>query len=399
MADGATIAGSIAAGVQRFVDSGETLGIAWGISIGEATFTGAAGRLESGPDARRCAADSVFRISSVSKPVTAVAALQLVDDGLIGLDDPLDAVLPELSGRSVLVDPTSDVDGATVAADRSITLRDLLSFRCGFGMDFDEATPQPVLQRMWEQGIGPGPSAPEMDPQEFLDRLSVLPSIDQPGTRWRYHSGSDLASVVVERLRGEPLDVVLDRDVCGPTGMADTGFVLRSDQLRRAGVCRMGGIDPRTGATEVWDEPSGRWASYPAFRSGATGLVSTVTDLLAFGQMILAGGAVPGGRVLSEALVSEMTADQLSDAQRRLAQVEGSGDALGWGLGLGVRHRTAAAGWPGPGCLGWDGGLGSRWVLDPSIGLCAVALSTDAFTSVEAPAVLAAFEEAIAVAL
>lgn len=153
--------------------------------------------------------DGIFRVASVSKPIVAVAALQLVEQGLLGLDAPVEGVLPELADRRVLLDPHGGLDQPSVPAERPLTLRDLLTFRSGLGMDFDFGAPQPVLERMWALGIGPGPTPPAGDPDEFMSRLGELPLSDQPGTRWRCHTGSDILSVLIERLRGEPLDAVL----------------------------------------------------------------------------------------------------------------------------------------------------------------------------------------------
>jgi CubicO group peptidase (beta-lactamase class C family) len=369
-------------------------GLAWAVSVGDdVVVDGAAGWLDPERRERPMPTDAIFRIASVSKPIVAVAALQLVERELIGLDDPIDAVLPELAHRRVLVDPIGPLDQPTVPADRALTLRDLLTFRCGLGMDFDFTQPQPVLDAMWAAGVGPGPTAPDCDPDEFLARLGALPLIEQPGSRWRYHTGSDIVSVLIERLRREPLDEVLARDVCAPLGMVDTAFWVDVDRRDRFGACRMWNDD---GALAVWDEPDGRWSSSPSFRSGAAGLVSTVADLVAFGRMLLAGGAAPGGRVLDADTVRVLTTDQLTDHQRITARVDGHGDAQGWGLGLAVQHRAAAGGWPGVGAYGWDGGLGARWLVDPAHDLCAVLLTTDAFATSDAPAALVAFVESIA---
>jgi len=337
--------------------------------------------------------DGLFRIASVSKPIVAVAALQLVEAGLAVLDEPVDDVLPELADRRVLTDAQGPLDQPTVPAERPLALRDLLTFRCGLGMHFDVSVPQPLLDQMWEWGIGPGPTPPACGPDEFMARLGRLPLADQPGTRWRYHTGSDIVSVLIERARGETLDVVLARDVFAPLGMADTGFWVRSDQLGRFGAWRMTGDD---GEPAIWDGPEGRWSAPPPFRSGAAGLVSTTADLVAFGRMLLSGGAGPRGRLLDGALVGELTTDQLTDEQRSVARIDDAGAALGWGLGLAVRRDAGPAGWPTVGSYGWDGGLGSRWLVDPNDDLCAVVLSTDALTSPATPAVFTEFVDGIA---
>lgn len=367
-------------------------GLAWAVGSSNGIVTGAAGWLDPDRRDREMPVDGVFRIASVSKPIVAVAALQLVEAGLAGLDEPIDEVLPELASPQVLTDPDGPLDQATEPAERAITLRDLLTFRCGLGMHFDFERPQPLLDRMWEWGIGPGPTPPACDPDEFMVRLGRLPLAEQPGTRWRYHTGSDIVSVFIERVRGEPLDVVLTRDVFTPAGMRDTGFSIRPDQLHRFGSCRM----VQDGVLGTWDRPDGRWSEPPEFRSGAAGLVSTTADLVAFGQTLLGGGMGPGGRLLAPGAVAEMTTNQLSDEQRAEASMDVGGVVQGWGLGLAVSLDDAAAGWPNSGSYGWDGGLGSRWLVDPATGVCAVILSTDAFESPAAPALMDDFVAAIA---
>lgn len=365
-------------------------GLAWALSVGDAVAQGSAGFLHPSRRTTPMPRDAIFRIASVSKPIVAVAALHLIEQGLFGIDDPVDDVLPELADRRVLVDPTGPLDGDTVAAARSITLRDLLTFRFGLGMDFDFDQPQPVLDRMWELGIGPGPTGPDHTPDRFMELLGSLPLVDQPGTRWRYHTGSDVISVLIERIRDEPLDAVLARDVFDPIGMVDTGFRVDADRRTRLGECRM----TDDGELVTWDGPHGRWAEPPAFRSGAAGLVSTTADLVAFGRMLLRGGDSPGGRVLSPESIRLMVTDHLDDEQRCAAKIDDGSDALGWGLGLGVRHRAEAA-WPPAGSYGWDGGLGSRWLVDPDRDLCAVILLADAYDTPGSAAALDGFVSAV----
>jgi CubicO group peptidase (beta-lactamase class C family) len=371
-------------------------GLAWAVSVGDDVQRGAAGWLDADGRSRPATVDAIFRIASVTKPIAAVAALQLVDEGLVELDEPIDGVLPELADRRVLVEPHGPIDGPTVAAERRVTLRDLLSSRSGDGMDFRSAD-EPIVQRMWDLGIGPGPKGPDCSSDEFVARLATLPLADQPGHRWRYHVASDVAGVFVERVRGASLHDVLTERVFGPLGMVDTGFWVPPDRLDRFGVARMS----EDGAPlAVWDEPDGRWALPPACCSGAAGLVSTTADLVAFGRMLLRHGAGPDGRqVLSTALVEAMRTDQLTDEQRVDAFIEDDTGALSWGLGIGVRHGPASGGWPSAGSWSWDGGLGSHWIVDPANDLVAVLLMTDEYFSTPVKAAMADFDAAIGAAV
>ncbi|MEO6987391.1 MAG: serine hydrolase domain-containing protein [Aquihabitans sp.] len=379
------------------VTDGGVGGLTWAVSLGDDVLSGSAGWLDPNRHLRPMPLDGIFRIASVSKPIVAIAALQMVEEGLVELDAPIDAALPELADRRVLSDPNGPVDQATVPAERPLSLRDLLTFRCGLGMDFDFSVDQPLLDRLWELGIGPGPTAPGCTPDEYLAKLGVLPLAEQPGTRWRYHTGSDIVSVLIERVRGTTLDEVLARDVFVPLGMVDTGFWARPDQLDRFGACRMAEDD---GVLRIWDDPKdGRWSSPPAFRSGATGLISTAADLVRLGQMFLHHGEGSDGPVLSPRYVAEMTTDQLSDHQREVARIDGLGTTLGWGLGTAVHREQGTTAWPPAGAFGWDGGLGSRWIVDPTRALCAVLLTTDGLTSPDLPVVMDDFYKAIATAL
>lgn len=394
---------TIVARLQPFIDGGLG-GLAWGVSTGAQVAVGALGHADPDTARRPMRSDGIFRIASVSKPISAVAVLRCVADGLIGLDDPLwggaHDVLAEFAEARVQVDPAAPIDGVdagpTVEIERPLTLRDLLSFRCGYGMSFDFASPQPVLEAMWGHGIGPAPTPPDCGSDEYVRRLAALPLADQPGTRWRYHCGSDLATVVVERLRGDRFDVVLRRGVVEPLGMVDTTFVATADQLVRLGDCRMYGED---GVLGLWDVAGGRWSTTPEFFSGGTGLVSTVEDLLRFGRLFLDGGAAPDGtQVLPSDLVEEMCRDQLTAEQREVARISSVDASLGWGLGVAVRAEAAGGddgGWPGPGVVFWDGGLGARWIVDRERSVCAVLLTTDSFSSPEPPAVMDAFVAAV----
>lgn len=356
--------------VEAHVAADRVGGVAWSVGRGGDVEVGTAGvrtRGEPGPVER----DTPFRISSMSKPVVAVAALALVEQCRLRLEDPVDALLPELADRRVLVDGAGPVDGPTVPAARPITVRDVLTFRLGLGMDFTRPWPQPMLEALDERGLGAGPPAPQGPPapDEWMARLGELPLQYQPGERWLYHVGADVLGVLISRAVGQPLDAVLRELVLDPLGMDDTGFAAGPDRL---GTCY--GADPASGARVVYDPPDGQWATTPAFPSGGAGLVSTVDDFGAFARMLLDGGRLANGDpLLTRSTVELMTTDQVGVGDH--AEGPSPDGSSGWGLGVGVTLRRT--GLPAVGSYGWAGGMGSLWSNDPAEDLAVVVMTTD----------------------
>ncbi len=357
-------------------------GLAWAAACGDEVEFGVAGQLTRG-EAAPVRRDSIFRIASMSKPIAAVAAMILIEECVIRLDDPVDGLLPELADRKVLVDGRGSLDGPTVAAHRPITLHDVLTFRLGWGMDFAAGWPQPLLMRLGELGLGDGAPKPQGPPapDEWIERLGTLPLQYQPGERWLYNVGSDVLGVLIARAAGQPLEHFLRERVFEPLGMVDTGFW--TSETGRLGTTY--GLNPETGERIVYDPPNGQWASAPAFPSAAGGLVSTIDDIVAFGRMLLADGRLPDGTTLiSRASVAAMTTDQLGVGPGVPGpSLDGS---QGWGFGVGVQLLRRSLG-PSVGGYGWAGGLGSSWGNDPAEGLVGVILTTDMFTSAFPPPV------------
>jgi CubicO group peptidase (beta-lactamase class C family) len=263
------------------VDQGGVCGVAWLAGCGDDVDVGVAGSL-SGGEPEPVRRDSIFRISSMTKPIVAVAALLLVEECRLRLEDPVDELLPELAGRKVLVDGRGPLDGDAVPARRPITVHDVLTFRLGLGMDFEAPWPQPLLEAMGELGLGAGPPEPQAppEPDEWMRRLSTLPLLYQPGERWLYNTGADVLGVLIARAAGQPLDEFLSTRVFEPLGMLDTGF--STPHVDRLGSCYT--TDPETGERRVHDPPVGQWATPPTFPSGGGGLVSTLDDMHVFGR-------------------------------------------------------------------------------------------------------------------
>jgi CubicO group peptidase (beta-lactamase class C family) len=329
--------------------------------------------------------DTIFRISSMSKPITAVATMLLVEECALRLDDPVDRLLPELADRRVLKRLDGPLDD-TVPARRPITVRDLLTFRMGFGQMMAPPDAYPILKAASELQIGMGPPMPGAmpGPDEWIRRLGTLPLMHQPGERWLYNTGSDVLGVLIARAASQPLETFFRERIFEPLGMRDTSFSVPAAKLDRLATSYAN--NPETGALVLYDEAvDGKWSRPPAFPSGAGGLVSTVDDYLAFGQMLLSQGKYDGGRLLSRLSVEVMTTDQLTPEQKAVSGlVPGYFDSHGWGFGVSiVTRRTGVA--EVPGRFGWDGGLGTSWYSDPHEDMVTILMTQRSWTSPSPP--------------
>jgi CubicO group peptidase (beta-lactamase class C family) len=321
--------------------------------------------------------DTIFRISSMTKPITAVATLILLEECVLRLDEPVDRLLPELADRRVVRRIDGPVDD-TVPAERSITVRDLLTFRLGFGAYFG---PSPLNEAAAALELAVGPPQPSLppEPDEWMRRFSTLPLMCQPGERWLYHTGADLLGVLIARASDQTFETFLRQRIFEPLGMVDTSFSVPAADLRRLATGYS--TDPASGALALYDEPAGQWSSPPAFPSGGAGLVSTAADFLAFAEMLLGGGAP----LLSRPSVETMTTDQLTMAQKAISGFfPGDFDARGWGFGVGLVTKREQP-WGPVGQYGWDGGLGTIWRNDPSEQMITLLLTNAAWTSPQPP--------------
>ena len=325
--------------------------------------------------------DTIFRISSMTKPITAAATMILVEECKLQLDDPVDRWLPELADRQVLKRLDGPLD-ETVPAKRPITVRDLLTFRMGFGQMMAPPDAYPILSAANEQQIGMGPPNPATmpAPDEWMRRLGSLPLMHQPGERWMYNTGSDVLGVLLARASGQPLETFLRERLFEPLGMKDTGFSVPAASLDRLATSYW--TDAASGKLTVYDEPrGGQWSRPPVFPSGAAGLVSTIDDYLAFGQMMLSQGKHGSERILSRLSVELMTTDQLTPEQKAVSGlVPGFFDNNGWGFGVSVITRRDAIS-AVPGKYGWDGGLGTSWYSDPREEMVTILMTQSAWNS------------------
>ena len=319
--------------------------------------------------------DAIFRITSMTKPVTAVAVLLLVEDGLFGLDDSVEKLLPELANRRVLRRPDGPLDD-TVPARRAITVRDLLTFRLGFGMMITGRGPTPVERAeaaLETHAVGPPMPRTPHPPDEWMRRFATLPLMFHPGERWLYNTAAHLSGVLVARAARRPLEEFFRERIFEPLGMVDTAFSVPPAKLHRfvtAYRTAPGGLVAADGVADS------QWATPPVFPDGAAGLVGTADDFLAFGRMLARRGELGGRRILSAASVEAMATDHLSVDERPGSEIF-LGDR-GWGFGVAVDGRT--------GRFGWDGGFGTSWASAFEDELVGVLLTQRMFDSPTPPA-------------
>src|SRR6476619_437267 len=361
---------SIEAALREYVDAGALAGAPTLVSRdGRVVHTAALGSrdLVTHLPVER---DTIFRIASMTKPVTTVAALTLYDEGRFALDEPIARLAPELARLRVLRDPHGPLD-QTDAAERPITFGDLLTHRSG--LTYGEFHRGPI-SRACAETLG-GTIDNPLGPDEWIARLGTLPLIDQPGAGFHYGLSTDLLGFLIARLENASLGVVLERRIFKPLGMRDTGFVVpREKRTRRAGLC---GFDADGKLTSLTSVPGGHAvAERPddmTFESGGQGLWSTLDDYLAFARIFVGKGEVDGVRLLRPETCAMMASNQLTSTQRATARLLGrSLFAAGHGYGMGVAVVTepdkadlmTCRG--GVGTVGWPGAYGGWWQADPS---------------------------------
>ena len=309
---------------------------------------------EAGLPMRR---DTIFRIASMTKPVTVAAAMTLVQEGRIALSDPVDRWLPELAEMRVLAEPTGPLD-CTVPARRPITIEDLMTHRSGLAYAFSVTGP---IGRAYAQ------LSLRQDADHWLAEVAGLPLVHQPGERLTYSHATEVLGIAVSRIEGKPLHTVLDERILAPLGMADSGFFISGDKRDRAAT--MYRLDAREGLRH--DAMGPIPVREPRFCQGGASLVSTADDYLRFARMLLGGGEVDGVRVLSEESVRLMRTDRLTEEQKRQPFL-GAPFWVGRGFGLNLSVVTDPSksqrlfGPGGAGTFNWPGAYGTWWQADPA---------------------------------
>ena len=354
--------------LERHVDAGHGPGALAVVARRGEVHVEATGNLafEGAGSRTPMAADTIFRLASLTKPLAAACAMTLVEDRTLRLDDPVDALLPELADMTVLADPNGPLED-TIPAKRQVTLWDLLTCSLGTGTLLFEPGTVPIADALAALDSGEGTGDPgSLSPDEWISRLGKLPLVYQPGERWMYHIAPLTLGVLIARATGVPFGDALRERICEPLGMKDTTLSVGGESLDRLAAAYT--PDDATGELIAEDGPDGPWRRPSAFKAAGSGLVSTANDFLAFAAALLADGTHHGGRVLSQPSVQLMTSDHLTSAQKavsKLVWTPGFLGHFGWGFGTAIKTRRSYFG-PSVGSYGWWGKYGTAWFNDPA---------------------------------
>lgn len=306
-------------------------------------------------------ADAMFRICSMTKPITSVAVMMLYEEGKFQLGDPVSKYLPEFNNPKVLVKPANGGAPYSIPATREITIRDLLRHTSGLTYNWNE-----TLGKMYDDAnVATGLLEYDGTIADNVKRLAAQPLLFNPGDRWEYSLGVDVLGRLVEVVSGMPLDEFFRKRIFEPVGMKDTYFYVPQEKVSRLATA-YGVFEGSKEATRFPDKPVTEGlltysASYPVagpkkLFSGGAGLVSTVEDYARFCQMMLDNGTANGKRLLSRKTVELMTHDQLGKI----------GPDQGFGLGFGVDGVKAPLDEVGsPGEYGWGGFFYTSFTIDP----------------------------------
>jgi CubicO group peptidase (beta-lactamase class C family) len=351
--------------LQQYVDESRMAGaVALVMRDGKVVYERAFGWSDKEAN-RRMATDTIFRIASQTKAITSAAILALVEEGKIGLTEPVSRYLPSFAKSQVAV--RKDKEVTLVPARRPITIRDLLTHTAGISYGT-----QPHVASLYQaKGLGPAAGAGwyTADKDEVIcdtmDRLGTLPFVAQPGEEWVYGYNTDILGCVVERASGMPLDVFFRTRITGPLGMKDTQFFLPADQRQRLAAVYSSGPDGRI--TRAGDGPTGQGAYVEGPRrsfAGGAGLLSTARDYARFLEMIRHDGVLENVRILAPRTVKLMRTNQVGTLH--------SAAGLGFGLGFETTDQPGANGLESTGSFGWGGAYGSIYRVDPDARLVMV---------------------------
>ncbi len=360
------------AGMQGFVDRREAGGIVSLIARDGKTVDVLAVGFQDVANKTPMRTDTLFRIASMTKPITSVALMMLYEEGKLLLTDPVSKFIPAFKSARVL-------EGAApepVAARRGINLRDLLSHRSGLTYGFINGGPVGGGYR--KNGVTDGLTVTSMTLAEAIDKLAAEPLINHPGAAWNYSLSTDVLGRVVEVASGQPFQVFLRERIFKPLKMGETDFVVPEAKWSRLATVYSpdgaGGIRPMTDPESFGNTVMSPIASYKegkSYFSGGAGLVSTARDYLRFAQMLLNGGVLDGARLLSPKTIELMTASHTGDLPP--AGLIGGGAQFGLGFRV-VTDMAATQTLGSNGIYGWSGIYGTNFWVDPKERLVAIVM-------------------------
>jgi CubicO group peptidase (beta-lactamase class C family) len=359
----------IASWYQARVDGGDLPGAVVGIARnGKLAYLKAIGFQDRGKTIPM-RSDAIFWIASMTKPVTSVAAMILVEQRKLDLDAPVSLYLPDLANMQVATEETGTTELVLAPPRRPMTVRDLL--RHTSGLIYPPQYIDSKIHRLYgEKAL----FTRDTTLAEFVASLGKLPLAHQPGEVWEYSWGVDVLARVVEVASGQPFDQYLQARIFGPLHMVDTGFYVPEAKLSRL-------VDPAPeGRHALWDV-----TKKPRLFSGGGGLVSTAADYLRFCQMLLNGGDLDGARILSPETVQLMTSNSLPPDIRFAQDMIGPASGASWGLGFAIRTNPEASQVPGSvGSFTWGGVWGTFFWIDPAeklIGVQMIQVDSDPYRS------------------
>lgn len=337
--------------LQETLDRHVASGTAPGIVVADGDAAGRLDILSSGD----LPLDAIVRIQSMTKPVLAVATLQLVQEGRLELDAPVQRWIPELADRRVLRTPQSALD-EVVPAESPITVRHLLTNTSGYGMT---TAPGPLRDAMVHGRTHASQDPVALGAQDWLNALAELPLMFQPGTGWRYHHSFGILGILLGRIVERPVQDHLADEIFDPLGMVDTGYSVPPQQAHRLPAAHR--HDGSGGLLEIEPAGSGFYVAPAPFDLSHAELVSTASDYASFARMLASGGRAGDRTIVHPGLLDEMRTDRVP---ARLKTPDsffpGFWDGVGWGYGVAVQTDG-----PHRGRYGWSGGLGTDFYIDP----------------------------------
>jgi CubicO group peptidase (beta-lactamase class C family) len=298
--------------------------------------------------------DTIFRIYSMSKPVTAVAAMTLWEQGKFHMHDPIAKYLPEFANMKVYVSGSGD-SLVTEDAKTPIRIIDLFMHTSGLSYGFTGSEVDKMYQQLFSK-------PDEISRDNILTKIAAIPLVHEPGSAWNYGVSTDVIGFLVEKLSGKKLGEYMQETIFTPLGMKDTGFYVSTDKVAR--LSQIYTANPKTGQTIVMqNEPLGNYKSDPEIHNAGGGLVSTMQDYFTFAQMMLNGGEINGVRILGRKTVDYLSSNHLPENLIPFAQ-DAKGE--GYGLAMSVTVDPGMSGFmSSKGNYGWGGAASTYFRVDP----------------------------------